>query len=65
MQYYELPPEALEDRTALREWARVAIGVARRKGRAKSESKGGRGSGPKRTRPAGKGKSGKGTKRST
>ena len=65
MQYYELPPEVLEDRTALREWARAAIGVARRKGRAKSESKGGRGSGPKRTRPAGKGKSGKGTKRST
>ena len=65
MQYYEIPPEVLEDRTALREWALAAIGVAQRKGRGKSAAKGGRGSGSTRKRAPGKGKAAKGTKRAT
>jgi len=31
MQYYELPADVLEDRSALRAWVEGAIGVARRK----------------------------------
>jgi DNA transformation protein len=65
MQYYEIPPEVLEDRMALREWARAAIAVARRKGRGKSDAKGGRGSGSTRKRATGKRKAGKSTKRAT
>lgn len=65
MQYYELPPEVLEDRTALREWARAAIGVARRKRRGRLDSNDGSGSGPTRKRAAGTDKTGKGTKRAT
>jgi DNA transformation protein and related proteins len=30
MQYYEVPPEVIEDLDALRQWADEAVGVARR-----------------------------------
>jgi DNA transformation protein len=37
MQYYELPAEMLEDRSALRPWAEQALAAARRKAAAKGK----------------------------
>jgi DNA transformation protein len=37
MQYYEVPAEVLEDRSALREWAEKAVAVARKSATAKKK----------------------------
>jgi DNA transformation protein and related proteins len=37
MQYYEVPAEVLEDRSALREWAEKAVAVARKGATAKKK----------------------------
>lgn len=36
MQYYEMPPDLLEDAEALRSWVEKAVDVARRKRTARS-----------------------------